>query len=249
MYFEKLLKNVQEENKKLREGCLRCTGNGQYSSYYVDGEYISKEQIELVQQVAQREYNEKVILTLEEYIRKLHKVEKLYLERKLEACYRNCCQTRKQLITPIVECIEERIQKFEAEKFEPGNFDENDNTEYYSDKNERMRSKSELLIAKALYQHHIPYHYEKPLELYDWNKPVTFRPDFTVMNPRTGKIYIYEHLGKMDDAEYVARNMKKLDIYEKNGYLMGVNLILTHETGKLPLNTNVLESYISQYFI
>ena len=47
------------------------------------------------------------------------------------------------------------------------------------------------------------------------------RPDFTVINKRTGKMFLYEHLGKMDDENYVASNMRKLDLYEKNGYLLG----------------------------
>lgn len=37
--------------------------------------------------------------------------------------------------------------------------------------------------------------------------------------------------------------------YEKNGYLLGDNLIVTHETSKAPLNIKVLDSYIKTYFI
>lgn len=53
----------------------------------------------------------------------------------------------------------------------------------------------------------------------------------------------------MDDDDYVAANMRKLDLYEKNGYLLEDNLIITHETGKVPLNRNVLDSYIRTSFI
>ena len=104
-------------------------------------------------------------------------------------------------------------------------------------------------ISNYLNQYRIPYRYEKPIALLDWNKTVICRPDFTVMNKRTGKIFLYEHLGRMDDKDYVSANMRKLDLYEKNNYLLGENLIVTHETSKSPLNVKVLELYIKTYFI
>ena len=56
-----------------------------------------------------------------------------------------------------------------------------------------------MLISEHLNHFGVPYRYEKPLDLLDWNKVVTCRPDFTVINKRTGKILIYEHFGRMDD--------------------------------------------------
>ena len=35
----------------------------------------------------------------------------------------------------------------------------------YSDRGERVRSKSEKILADYLYHHNIPYKYEKPLQL------------------------------------------------------------------------------------
>lgn len=48
-----------------------------------------------------------------------------------------------------------------------------------------VRSKSEVLIDMQLYTNHIPFRYECELQLGD----VTIYPDFTVRNPRTGKLY------------------------------------------------------------
>jgi len=47
-------------------------------------------------------------------------------------------------------------------------------------------------------------------------------------------MFLYEHLGKMDDENYVVSNMRKFDLYEKNGYLLGESLIITHETSTAP---------------
>ena len=122
-------------------------------------------------------------------------------------------------------------------------------TEFYTHKGERVRSKSELIIAGELNRYDVPYHYEMPLQLNDWGRVVTLRPDFTVMNRSNGKSYIYEHLGMMDNQAYVENNMKKLELYEKNGFLLGRNLLVTHETSKSPLNIAVVDSYIEHYLI
>lgn len=62
-------------------------------------------------------------------------------------------------------------------------------------------------------------------------------------------MFLYEHLGKMDDENYVASNMRKLDLYEKNGYLLGESLIITHETSTASLNIKVVDFYIKTYFL
>lgn len=35
------------------------------------------------------------------------------------------------------------------------------------------------------------------------------------MNKRSGKVFLYEHFGRMDDKDYVDTTMRKLDLYEK----------------------------------
>lgn len=57
-------------------------------------------------------------------------------------------------------------------------FDERDTTEFFSEKGERMRSKSEVLIANALYKRGIPYKYECPVLL---PSGIMKYPDFTVL--------------------------------------------------------------------
>ena len=70
-----------------------------------------------------------------------------------------------------------------------------------------------------------------------------------MVNKNSGKKYIWEHLGMMDNQEYVERNIRKIDIYERNGYLLGEKLLLTHETSKVPLSRTVLNSYIENYLL
>lgn len=126
-------------------------------------------------------------------------------------------------------------------------FLEDDKTEFYTIKGERVRSKSEKIIADELYRNGIPYKYEMPMELEGWKKKVLIYPDFTVLNKRTGKKWIIEHLGMMDKPAYYENAMQKVSTYEKNGILLGDRLIVLHETSGTPLNTVVLKKYIEKY--
>ena len=230
-------------------GTLRCTISNGCFQFYVDGKYVSKKKMDFIHGVAQREYYEKLVPILETHIGRMNEVQKMYEEQLIENCYEELCGARKELVTPAIDSLDRKIHQFMEEKFEGGKFEEEDHTEFYSVKGERVRSKSELIIADELYRYHVPYHYEKPLILEDWGKEIIVRPNFTVMNPSNGKIYIYEHFGMMDNAAYVEKNIAKLDLYEKNGFLIGKNLILTHETSKKPLVVGVVDNYIENFLI
>ena len=52
----------------------------------------------------------------------------------------------------------------------------------------------------------------------------------------------------MDDAEYVDTALYRLNTYEKNKIYLGVNLYITHETSKNPLNTRALDGMLRKLF-
>lgn len=248
-YLKKALKKAKSEMEVLPCATLRCSSSNGCYQFFIDGKYVSKKNMDLVQAVAQREYYEKLIPVLESSLEQMMEVQNLYEEQLLENCYEELCSARKELVTPIIDSLDKKIHRFMAENYERGEFKEEDRSELYTIKGERVRSKSELIIADELYRYHIPYHYEKPLILEDWGNEIVVRPDFTVMNPSNGKIYIYEHMGMMDNLAYVEKNMRKLDLYEKNGYILGKNLIVTHETSKMPLVVGVVDSYIENFLM
>ena len=248
-YLEKQLKNVRKEMDVLPGGKLRCTSSNGSDQYFIDGRYISKKKKDYAQKVAQQEYDTKLIRALERVISKWKEIEFIYDNRILEKQFDEMCGARKRLVKPWIEPIDMKIKSFMEKEYESGTFQEDDMTEFFTLKNERVRSKSELIIADELYRYGVPYRYEMPIVLDNWGSSVTFRPDFTVMNIRNGKIFILEHLGMMDDMEYVEKNMRKLEIYERNGYLLGEKLLITHETSKAPLSRSVLDSYIESYLL
>ena len=97
-----------------------------------------------------------------------------------------------------------------------------------TDCGELVRSKSEQIILNALtpYREFIT-HYEEEL-LYEIGVDGVGKvyPDFTIILPN-GKRILWEHWGRLDDPEYCKRNALKLCLYQRNGYVLGENLIIT----------------------
>ena len=116
--------------------------------------------------------------------------------------------------------------------------------EFYTSAGERVRSKSEIIIADLLSKENIPYRYEYPLYLKGLGK---IFPDFTTLNTRTRKEFIWEHLGMMDDPMYVENALQKISAYEQNGFFPGENLILTFESEKNPLNQKLLSLLLQKH--
>ena len=116
---------------------------------------------------------------------------------RLQNIYRELHPARKVIVTPLFRPVEDIIKEFEQLSYEGKGFDE------------RVRSKSEKIIADELYRHGIPYKYEFPIELQGWNNKLTIYPDFTALNKRTGKKWIIEHLGMMDKNSYFESTIQK----------------------------------------
>lgn len=249
---EKLLKKLSEVRGRMEllpSGKVRCTQCKKKDQYYLDGAYAGKNQLPLVQEVIEREYYEELEKGLELLEKKWDDLLTTYQEYSVETIYERQCGGRKKMLkNSICQSVAQKVEQFLQEDYEQGNFREDEN-EYYTVRGERVRSKSEILIADELLRRNIPYHYEKPLVLRDGNRKVVFRPDFTAMNPRNGKVYIVEHFGLMDNQEYVSVAMRKMNLYEKNGYLLGKNLIIFRESGELQLNRKIVNSYIEEYLL
>lgn len=247
--IEKAIIKAKDEIKKLPEGKLKCTKSNGSNQYYINGKYTSKNNMRLIQGVAQREYLEKVVPLLEKTLKKMIILQETLEINSIEKYYESLCSARKELVVPLFNTTENIIKQHMQAEYEPGEFDEDNQTEFFSMNGERLRSKSELIIADELYKYNVPYRYEMPLILNDRGREITIRPDFTIINRSNGKKYIYEHLGMMDNPDYVEKNMRKLDLYEKNGFLLGKNLIITRETSDVPLIISVVKKYIENYFI
>ncbi len=118
--------------------------------------------------------------------------------------------------------------------------------EEFSSDDERYRSKSEFLIASALKDAGVPFRYECSLYLNGYG---TVYPDFTVLNKRTRRVFYHEHLGMMDDINYVLKNLQKIHAYEKNGIIQGRQLILTYESRNQHLDMGIIRKIIEEFYL
>lgn len=233
--------NIYLSNHREKEdigGQIRISkSHGCPQYYYVNkkgnknGKYIPKKNIEFVKKVAQENYDEDFYKqALEEYIF-LNRMLKQYQKKSTEKINNKITEDRKFLITTATLANEEYAEKWKEIKYHGKGF-EKESTEFKTTNGLRVRSKSEILIAETLEKEDIPFRYEYPVRV-----DKTVYPDFYCLNARTRKEYLWEHLGKVDDKEYIEHNMIKFKNYAKHGYILGDNLIITYETSAYPLNT------------
>lgn len=107
----------------------------------------------------------------------------------------------------------------------------------------RVRSKSEVLIANELYYAGVSYRYECQHMI----GGVSFYPDFTVLNPRTGRTLIWEHFGLAAKRDYMSETVGKLAHYAEHGLIHGRNFIMTYESERTPLSVATVRLMIETY--
>ncbi|MBR5376348.1 MAG: hypothetical protein IK139_03635 [Lachnospiraceae bacterium] len=224
----------------------RSNGCDQY--YWVDDQtkkrrYAGKNEMEMVKKAVQRDYEKAVNKKLDKCHSHLKRLVMHYDISEIDRVYTRMSDARKKLVIPIAEPAELIIKKWKEVSYEPMGFDTETAT-FLSDNGVRVRSKSELIIANALEKKAVPYRYEYPLDLKGFG---IIRPDFFCLNPFTGKEYVWEHFGMMDNIAYANRNVSKIEAYIRNGFLQGKNMIMTFETSQHPLSSNIIKTMIEQY--
>ena len=250
--LEAIIRNKESELKSAPSEHLRICDRKTFVEYYVrrnpqekNGKYISKEKMDYVKSLAQKDYNQKVLNMAKRELSKNSDYINFLKDNQLTKIYDRFSEPRKQLVIPIKMPDDNYLNEWRKQSYEPMGFAD-DSIEYYSDNGVRVRSKSEIIIANMLEKYAVPYKYECPLKLEKWGM---VRPDFTCLNIRTRKEYIWEHYGMMDDENYANKNVSKINSYEENGYHAGKNMIITFETSQHPINSNIIKTMIRSYLI
>lgn len=252
----KLISIAEKEQREFVDETIQISmvkGKPRYYHHYRDVQgkkhlkYISaRTDLDKIKELAQCSYTGEFLETAYEQLNAVRAALKNINEESLANVFGMLHPERKKLIMPFVPDDEEFVRKWENVEYPPGYFKEG-LPEIYSERGERVRSKSEKIIADKYNLLKIPYRYEQPLILLDRGKKVRVRPDFTVLNIRTRTQRYHEHLGKMDDPEYINKNIYKLRLYEKNGIFVGDQLILTYETADQPLDMKHFEALIQRF--
>lgn len=248
------LRNVCEcELQQAPKGHIKATAQESGYQYYykkehsgeANGKYVRKKDMALVREIAKRDYYKKVEEELAQKIKIINKFEVDYKKYELNQIYESMSEGRKQLVEPLVLTDEQYIEKWLDVEYKPKEGYEY-SLEIVTDKGELVRSKSEKIIADKLFREGVPYRYEYPLELRGYG---TVYPDFCVLNVRERKELYWEHFGMMDDAEYCEKALHKIECYERNGYYPGKNLLITHETGARPVNSQTISDLINLFLL
>lgn len=109
----------------------------------------------------------------------------------------------------------------------------------------KVRSKSEVIIANALFINKVPYRYECGLYLGD----TLFFPDFTIRHPKTQETFYWEHFGMMNNHSYCEHAFNKLKIYSIHDIVPSINLITTYETQTHPIDSEYIQQLIHDFFL
>lgn len=243
--------NEQELSKKLYsnlpKGTIQVFDTKGRTQYYVSDNgkrtYIKVKERSKVKDMCQKEYLERSLEAARKELKQLNKLYCMCRTDTWETVYEKQHPKKQAMQSPSWLPDHEFVRVWESEVYEKLAFQETI-PEYYTDREERVRSKSEILIANALHKHQVPYYYEKPLYLNNYG---TVHPDFTLLNVRERKTIYWEHMGMLDDETYMDYALDKITAYEKNGIFPGHQLVLTHETSKKPINSKLIEKIIMEY--
>ena len=248
-----LVKTIKEMTSFLREapeGRLRCTKKGDKAEYYLvtekgdtKGKYIHKSDQGLAALLAQKSYDQKILKMVKTELARVDNLINIIRSHNLVGLYAHLPEMRKELVNPIYLPDEEYVKQWKDRQYDRLEFKE-DEAEFYTLADERVRSKVEILIANMMYQKKIPYHYEVPVKLVRLG--IVFC-DFEGLNVKKRRTMYHEHFGMMDDPEYAEKAVRKMSEYMKNGLFPGRDLIISYETRSFPMNTKDIQSMINHY--
>ncbi|MCR5737945.1 MAG: hypothetical protein K6G64_09870 [Eubacterium sp.] len=204
--------------------------------------YIPSNQTEEAIKSVKYEYYDRIYKNAIKREKILDKLEEGLKAYSIDSVYEKMGRGKQKLIEPLSMTREQYREMWLNEEYQGKTFYE-DNLEIRTDRGERVRSKSEKIIADKLYREGIAYRYEYPLEIPGWG---TIYPDFTILDEENRRNLIYEHFGMMDNEEYANNAIAKLQLYAEAGYILGDDLFITMETSTKPFDSRMLDGIIKQ---
>lgn len=205
--------------------------------------YLSLKEKDFISALAQKAYDTKILNCIEQELKAIERYLNTCPKVMPEDWYKELHSERQKMIVPIAPDWERLRADWLSLQYEGKGFDERI-PEIYTDKGERVRSKSELLIANELYRADVAYRYEYPVYIKGFG---TIYPDFMILSEKKQKEICWEHFGRMDDPEYAQKAIQKIAAYEENGYVIGENLVVTFETKQTILTTRKIQTVIERY--
>ena len=243
---------IDEEIVNAPKESLRASTQRGKTQYYIrtkpserSGKYVRKADLPRAAAIAQRDYDlalRAAALKEQASIKELLSIRESDLP---EDVFGKLILPRQELAVPHFISDEEYAARWLAEPYTSKGFKEGD-PEFHSTDGTRVRSKSEALLGDIFDSYPVPKKFECPVRLHNGK---IIHPDYTLLNVRERKEYIWEHFGRADDQSYMEYNIGRLNDLIKSGFYHGINLILTFETKAKPLDVNIVRALIEKFLL
>lgn len=246
--LSRTIDRLDEKIDSLPEGSIRVKHKaGTFHYLYYQGDktikYLRKNDSETIKNLIQKKYLKLVQKAAKQEVKALSNAIELYPKTRMERVYEELPSELKEHALPIIPDDDQFAAKWQAEPFKPKPFKKGA-PKYYTLKGERVRSKSEVIIADRLFAKGIPYKYECPLLVGNG----FIHPDFTILRMSDRKIVYHEHCGKMTDPEYTKDIPERANKYARIGIFQGDRLFYTFESAECPLDIEALDAFIENNF-
>lgn len=239
--IEKRLSSLPSGRLKVeKRGDRVCCYKADIDSVY---RFMGKDEAKLMEGIIQRNYLEKVLKASKEETRILKRAIEKYPQMVAEEVYDSLPAGRKMFVNPIIASDEQFVRRWQEKPYERKPL--RDGTPVYETiKGDRVRSKSEQIIADRLFTRGIPYKYECPLIVDD----DVIYPDFTILRVSDRKEVYLEHCGMTDKIDYADDMVWRMNKYALAGILQGDRLFLLFESSNVPLDARVVDKMIENVF-
>ena len=250
-----LILKASRSLEKSPEGSLlihQKGGSRQYYSYKNSvRSYIPKKNIAFAEKLAQKSYDKAFLKTALEIRDDLEQIQQYHCDRSASFMYQplakvfsDLSNSRQVLIHPYVLPDDLFIKEWQSTSYEGLPFSESEIV-ILTDRGERVRSKSEKIIADKLNTLGIPYRYESPLYL---SAIGTIHPDFAILDLSERCVVYLEHFGLMQDPDYSFQTIKKINSYCLDGYHQGDGLLCSYEGGRFIFQSATFEAMLRHRF-
>ena len=246
-----LIKNLEKVLASKPDARFRVSHAHGNTYYYLvkdserNGHIIAEADLPLIRQLAQYNYYEKVLKSACREQSILTSLKNHYDNNLLEDIYSNLNPERQAMVNPLHATDEKFKNEWLAKPYKRKVLT-SETPSFKTAKGDMVRSKSEMIIANALYAKDIPYKYECPLYLKNSN--MTIHPDFTILRMSDRREIYLEHYGMLDDPSYAQRAVQRNNAYAHDGIILGERLYVTMESGRIPLDTESLNTLIEKVF-
>lgn len=248
-YQRRVKKIYEKELCGLPDGRLSVHKVGGRDYYYrhvgKDRTYIPVSETELIDQLKKKRFLMESIHTIDKNCKTLAQLQQSYQSIDADDIMHSLPDTYQ---TPSAWSITQEPVS-DPEKWACANYRKNSShpeaLRHRTIKGDLVRSKSEVIIANALFTKGIPYRYDEVITIGD----ITVSPDFHILVPRTGESKLLEHFGMIHDESYRKKALWKIEAYLKSGFRPWENIIFTFDDLEGNIDAQLIDTILDTFCI